>query len=168
MTLPIQVRPELGTALVVGGGAVARRKVFGLLDAGFCVTVVAPRIDGEIERHQGVDLVRMEYSVDLLEGHVLVFACTNQREVNRGVGEHARRAGIPVLVADAPEESTFWSPAVHRRGALSVAVSTGGADPALAQTLRDRIAAMLEGEDVEDTVRRAEADRAARRSEAHD
>src|SRR5690606_20832392 len=73
----------------------------------------------------------------------LVIACTGSRDVNRHVGELARAAHIPVLVADAQDESTFTSPATLRDGDLQVAVSTGGADPTLAREVRERIVAAL-------------------------
>ena len=46
-------------------------------------------------------------------------------------------------VEDVPELCTFILPALHRRGDITVAVSTGGASPALAQWLRDRFAAQV-------------------------
>ncbi|MEW5935766.1 MAG: siroheme synthase, partial [Bacillota bacterium] len=52
----------------------------------------------------------------------------------------ARRAGVLVNVVDCPELSDFISPAVLQRGPVTVAVSTGGASPALAALIRDRIA----------------------------
>ncbi|MCU1502842.1 MAG: putative precorrin-2 dehydrogenase, partial [Ilumatobacteraceae bacterium] len=50
-------------------------------------------------------------------------------------------AGVLVNSADDPVNCTFILPAVARRGRLTVAVSSGGASPALAQHVRDRIAA---------------------------
>lgn len=140
----IELRPEAGPALVVGGRAVAERKVRGLLEAGFRVTVVAPEI-GETIRAAGVECRVRAFEVGDIDGHAIVFACTNSREVNRGVGEAARAAGIFVVVADSQEESTFFTPAVHRDGDLVVAVSTGGASPTLAMEVRDRIASALGG-----------------------
>jgi siroheme synthase-like protein len=46
-------------------------------------------------------------------------------------------------VEDVPEQCTFILPALHRRGPITLAVSTGGASPALAQWLRDRFAAQI-------------------------
>src|SRR5690606_1600608 len=75
----------------------------------------------------------------------IVFACTSDRETNRRVAEECRDEGIPVLVADAQDESTFFSPAIHRDGDLTVAVSTGGAAPRPAQEVRDTVVAALGG-----------------------
>jgi siroheme synthase-like protein len=43
-------------------------------------------------------------------------------------------------VEDVPERCSFILPALHRRGPITVAVSTSGASPALAQHLRDKFA----------------------------
>jgi siroheme synthase-like protein len=52
-------------------------------------------------------------------------------------------------VEDVPERCSFILPAVHRRGPITVAVSTGGASPALAQWLRDRFAQQIGFEHVQ-------------------
>jgi siroheme synthase-like protein len=52
----------------------------------------------------------------------------------------AESAGVWVNGADDPAHCSFILPAVHRDGAVTVAVSTGGLSPALASWLRDRIA----------------------------
>jgi siroheme synthase-like protein len=70
-------------------------------------------------------------------------ACTNDRAVNEQVGQLARAANIPVLVADRQGESTFFTPATIRDGELTVSVSTGGASPTLAKFIRERIVTAL-------------------------
>jgi precorrin-2 dehydrogenase/sirohydrochlorin ferrochelatase len=55
----------------------------------------------------------------------------------------ARQQGTLINIADDPEESDFHLPAVLQRGALTVAVSSGGGSPAFAAQLRDRLAAEL-------------------------
>ena len=74
----------------------------------------------------------------------------------------AQAAGVWVNSADDPANCTFILPAVARRGPVVVAVSSGGASPALASHLRDQIDAMaLDGVDV------AAADLARQRAEVH-
>lgn len=148
MSILVELRPEAGPALVLGGGRVAARKVRGLVDGGFAVTVVAPEIGEAIRALAGITLEEREFAADDIDRDprwALVYACTDRREVNRLAGALARRRSIPVLVADAQAESTFFSPATLRDGALQAAVSTGGADPALARELRDRVGRALGG-----------------------
>ncbi len=137
----IDLQPLAGPALVVGGGAVAARKVRGLVAAGFACTVIAPSIESDV-RLSGATLIEREFEAgDLADGaaYALVFASTNSRAVNAQVGELARQLRIPVVVADSQAESTFFTPAVFRDGDLAIAVSTGGASPALARSIRETV-----------------------------
>lgn len=143
MTLMLDLQPSFGRALVVGGGAVAARKVRNLAEAEFEITVVAPVVVDEIRLASHVTVRERAWLEADLDGHALAFACTDDRAVNRAIGEAARRRGLPVLVADAQGESTFFTPAVIRDGEFQVAVSTGGASPSLAKELRTRIAEAL-------------------------
>ena len=132
MGLMLDLQPSFGRALIVGGGEVATRKVRNLADAEFEVTVVAPVVSERIRVAPHVRVIEREWEESDLDGHALVFACTDSREVNQAIGQAARRRGLPVLVADRQEESTFFNPAVLRQGDVRVGVSTGGASPELA------------------------------------
>jgi precorrin-2 dehydrogenase / sirohydrochlorin ferrochelatase len=138
--------------LVAGAGNVALRKVRGLLEAGARVTVVAPEGHPEMESLPVRRLRRRVRKADLA-GCVLVFAATDDRRVNRNLALEARRLGIPVNVADSPEECDFIVPARIRHGGLQVAVSTGGRSPKLAVKLRKRIEQVLREEDADSLKR---------------
>ncbi len=145
MSILVELLPSAGPVLVVGGGNVAARKVRVLAEGGFRVVVVAPAISAEIADLPGVTCIPRAFAnVDVdARPWTLVLACTNDRETNRAVGEAARARRIPVLVADARDESTVAFPALYRDGDLLAAVSTSGADPALAARLRDTVAEAL-------------------------
>jgi siroheme synthase-like protein len=128
--------------LLVGGGAVATRKLEGLIAAGARVTVVAPVICDAV-RAMPADLVVRSYVADDIAQHQLVMTATDDPEVNAKVARDARAAGVFVNSADDPVNCSFILPAVHRQGAVIAAVSTGGASPALAQHLRSRIAEIV-------------------------
>jgi siroheme synthase-like protein len=128
--------------LVVGGGTVGHEKASGLLASGARVTVVAPEISEEVSALP-VQLLRREYRASDLDGRRLVIAATSVEEVNRSVFADAEGRNIFCNVADVPELCSFILPAVHRQGPVVVAISTGGASPALAQWLRDRFAAQI-------------------------
>lgn len=128
--------------LVVGGGPVAARKVNGLLLAGAKVTVVSPEaceVIADLAERGEIRWKREAWREDFVPGNSVVMVATDDDEINRRAAADARRAGAPVNVADNPAECDFVLPAVLRRGSVTVAVSTGGASPALAAYLRRRL-----------------------------
>lgn len=144
MSLLIDLQPGAGTVLVVGGGTIATRKVRSLHAGGFDVVVIAPDVSAElVECGARIETRRFDEADVSGRRWSLILACTDSRELNRRVGELARAIGVPVLVADSQVESTFFSPAVYREGDLQLAVSTGGADPSLAKSIRERVVAAL-------------------------
>jgi len=134
--------------LVVGAGKVALRKVRGLVEAGASVTVVSPSVLAEFESLP-VKLVRRKFRASDVKSQALVFAATDQRDVNQRVATLCAARAIPVNVADAPSECAFLVPSRIRKGNLQIAVSTSGRDPRLAVALRKRIEAALTQSDVE-------------------
>ncbi len=128
--------------LVVGGGAVAERKVEGLVAAGARVTVVAPRVTlrlAALAAEERLRHVAREYRDGDVVGHDLVFVAVGDEAVGRAVGDEARARGAWVNVADDPARCDFILPSVLRRGDLLVAVTTGGTSPALARAVRERL-----------------------------
>jgi precorrin-2 dehydrogenase/sirohydrochlorin ferrochelatase len=119
--------------LVIGGGEVALRKVAGLLDAGALVTVIAPRITAAMPA--GTVLLRREFQQDDLDGAWLAFAATDDPEVNALVAREGERRRLWVNVVDDPAQCSMIIPAVFKRGALRIAVSTAGASPTLARQI---------------------------------
>jgi siroheme synthase-like protein len=121
--------------VVVGGGAVASRKARKLLQAQAEVVVISPEVSPELEG-VATEVRRRPYEAGDLAGAYLVFTATDRREVNAAVAREARDLGIPVNVADRPDDGDFALPSTLRRGRLQVAVSTGGASPTLAREIR--------------------------------
>ncbi len=108
--------------LVIGSGAEAESKSRGLREAGAAVES------------------RPAYEEGCLEGFYLVIAALGDRGMNARIAEEAEGRGILFNAADDPQHCDFILPAVHRQGDLTVAVSSGGKSPALAQRIRDWIA----------------------------
>jgi precorrin-2 dehydrogenase/sirohydrochlorin ferrochelatase len=145
---PIFLQLERVPVVVVGAGRVALRKVRGLVEAGAVVTVVSP--EGEPEFAElPVKWVKRAFQAEDLSGARLVFAATNDREVNRAIRDEAESLGIWVNVADSLEECGFIVPSRAQRGDVQVAVSTSGKSPRLAVRLRQKIEAMLEEDGIE-------------------
>ena len=153
--------------LVVGGGPVAERKVEALLEAGARVTIVSPRVTARLEMHaraRRLCLLTRCYRRRDLAGQALVFLATDDRIVNATVVRHARARGIWVNAADDPTHCDFTLPSVLTRDQLTVAVSTGGASPALARAIREELESYFSEDYAVLTRVAAEARREARRA----
>src|SRR5262249_23709059 len=138
---PIELRLTGCPVLIVGLGAVGRRRALGLVDVGAKVVGVDPNPRGE-PLPEGVEVRREPYRSEHLHGMRLAFAAAAP-EVNRQVVADARAAGVWVNSASEPEAGDFLVPAVWREGPLTLSVSTSGASPALTSSLRDRAASSL-------------------------
>jgi siroheme synthase-like protein len=128
--------------VVIGGGPIAEGKVKGLLAAGAAVTVVSPTLtDALAEAVRAGEIVHRGrgYEEGDLAGFTLAFVATDDTVINAAVAEEGRRRGVWVNAADDPAHCDFILPSVLRRGPLAVAVSTGGASPALARAVREEI-----------------------------
>ncbi|WP_325229009.1 siroheme synthase family protein, partial [Oscillibacter sp.] len=140
---PFFVDLEGWEGLVVGGGAVAARKIEKLLPYGPRLTVAAPEILPEIEALPGLTLVRRAFEPSMLEGKRFVIAAADSREVNREIAALCRERGVPVNVVDDKEACTFLFPALVKRGDLTLGVSTAGASPSAAAWVKRRAAEQI-------------------------
>jgi siroheme synthase-like protein len=129
--------------VVVGGGAVAARKVEGLVAAGARVTIVAPVIGEGVRAFDGVEMIERAYRAGDLEGTWLAIAATDDPAVNAAVRADGDAARVWVNAADEPDNCSVTLPAVVRRGPVTVAVSTAGRSPALASWIKGQVAAQL-------------------------
>jgi len=139
---PIFLRVEGRSCLVVGGGSVAERKVQALLQAGARVTVISPALTDELAALAAKDRITHHpraYRQGDVSGFWMVFAATNDETVHATVARDADGAGVLLNVVDRPQLCSFIVPAAISRGALTIAVSTGGASPALARRLREEL-----------------------------
>lgn len=122
--------------IVVGGGKVAERKVVALVRSGACVRVVSPELTPVLDRLKSegvISHVGRRYRKGDLTCAFLAIAATSSEKVNRAVSHDAP---FLVNVIDIPELCNFIVPAVVDRTPLTIAVSTGGASPAMAATIR--------------------------------
>ena len=134
--------------LVVGAGTISARKVESLLRCYAEVKVVAPSACAEILAiacQNRIDLELRVFAPADVVGKRLVIAATSSRDVNRAVSSACRASGVLVNAVDDPGQCDFYSAAVVERGMVQIAISTGGAVPALAALLRDEIGCQLEG-----------------------
>ena len=134
-------------AVVVGGGTVAERKVAALLDAGAGVRVISPTLEPGLRRLRDEGRITWEerrFRDDDLQGATLAFAATDDEAVNAAVVVAARSRAILVNDASRAERGDFATPAVHRRGALTISIDTGGTAPAVAKLIREQVGSLVD------------------------
>ena len=128
--------------VIIGGGQVAEGKVSKLLDSGAKIIVISPDATQGIRDY--ADSGQIEYNLRKyqegdLNGAFLVVAATNDRVVNQEIFEEAEKSGILLNAVDDMPRCSFIAPSIVEKGPITVAISTGGASPALARKLREKL-----------------------------
>lgn len=139
---PIFLDLRTHSCLVIGGGTVAERKVESLLRARGPVTVISPTCTARLRswaKDGAITLYERPYRPGDLQGFSLVFAATNDEVLHAQIAVEAREAGVLLNVVDRPALCSFIVPAVVSQGDLTLAISTGGASPALAKKIRQTL-----------------------------
>lgn len=118
--LPITINPRMVRIGLAGAGEGLARRAALLAES-------------------GADAVRVasESSDAALQCLSVLFIAGLERPIAAELARRARSGGVLVNVEDAPELCDFHVPAVVRRGALMLTVSTGGRAPGLARRLRE-------------------------------
>jgi len=151
------------TVLVVGGGAVGSRKASRFAGEARVVVVSPAFADRLVDLAEGnpesVELARAAPDAEAVRGWVdrvdpaLVVAATDDAAVNAAAEAAALDAGALVNRTDVSaadrsdgrEARSVVVPATVEDDPVRVALSTGGASPALAKALRERIEAEIDG-----------------------
>ena len=141
---PVSIDLRDRKCLVAGAGEVGLRKIRRLIEADPAeILVVEPEPDPELEvlarENETLRLARRRFRSHDLEDRFLVIASTGDQSVNEEISRLCREGNILCNIVDQPELCSFILPALFRRGELSFAVSTGGASPALARRVKERL-----------------------------
>jgi precorrin-2 dehydrogenase / sirohydrochlorin ferrochelatase len=136
--LPLFIDVSRLKLVLVGNGDAACRRLRLLEEAGAeQIDVFAGAPSPLLAADAGARLVRRWPSREELARAQLVFVADAPPEMRVALSRAARLLGVLVHVEDEPALSDAQMPAVLRRGGLTLAVSTGGASPALAARIRD-------------------------------
>jgi len=139
---PVFLKAKGRRCLVVGGGGIAEEKIRGLMNVEMDVTVVAPSVTPTIAtwtQEQKLRWACRDFQEADVKKKFMVIAATNNLTLNARVHRAATDCGALCNSVDDPEHCDFYYPAVVRRGALRIAISTGGKSPALARRLREEL-----------------------------
>lgn len=132
--------------LVVGGGAVAARKISLLLKAGAEVRVAAKHLNAELSALAAENKILWlaeEFRVEHIRTVFLIIAASSDQALNRRVFHLAESCQKPVNVVDDRDHCSFIFPSVIDRNPVQIAVSSSGSAPVLARLLRERLEALL-------------------------
>ncbi len=130
--------------VVVGGGAVATRRIPALLDAGADVVLVSPSVTVSLEDLAAAGRIRWEaraYADGDCAGAWLVNACTDNPGVNAAIAAAADQQHIWCVRADDAQASAAWTPAAGRADDVRIGVLSG--DPRRSAAIRDAVLAGL-------------------------
>ena len=139
---PVMINIREKKVVVVGGGKVAARKIKTLLAEQAAVTVVSPSLQAVIPQAE-VQWLARPYQTGDLKGAKLVFACTDQEEVNRQIMEEAAPSQLVNNTGD-KTFSDFYNVAIARKKDVSVMISTNGLSPSRSKEIRKKIEAILD------------------------
>jgi precorrin-2 dehydrogenase / sirohydrochlorin ferrochelatase len=139
---PLLMNLDYKKVVIVGGGHVARQKAEALLPTKAQVTVISPVVTEKLEQyiHKGfVTWKEKSFGPADLDDAALIFAVTNDEEVNNAVEEAAQHWQL-LSRADAKGRIDFINPAVVRRGEFVLTVSTSGGSPGLTRKVKSELA----------------------------
>lgn len=153
---PVGLRLAGRRVVVVGGGPMGWRRTTGLLAAGALVRLVSPSLSPALEplaRSGAVEWVSRRFEAADVQDAWYVVAATDDPDVNAAVAAAAERHRTFCVRTDAARQSSAWTPAVGRSGALTVAVHAAG-DPRRAAGVRDAVVSGLRDGSVPDRAHR--------------
>ena len=143
---PIFLDAKKISAIVIGGGDVAARKIELLLKSTTNISVIAENtcvtVEYLIKKHQ-LTWLKHNYQAGYLNNANLVIAATDNTNVNKSISIEATELNILVNVVDQPELCTYITPAIIDRAPMIIALSSSGSSPILIRMLREQIEKML-------------------------
>ncbi len=139
---PIFLDAKKISAMVIGGGEVATRKIELLLKSTNNITVMSKSVCASVERlinlHQ-LTWLKHNYQAGHLDTINLVIAATDDMQVNEAIYQEATPLNILTNVVDQPELCTYITPAIIDRSPMIIALSSSGSSPILIRMLREQI-----------------------------
>lgn len=136
---PINLNLENKKCVIVGGGAVAQRKVKSLLKCKAKVTVIGPSLTNQLailKKKKKIIHINKKYNPSYLKGAFLAIGATDSRVVDISLNKLSQKNNLLLNIVDSPIYGNFIVPAVIKRGPLTISVSTSGVSPALAKKIR--------------------------------
>ncbi|SHN56423.1 precorrin-2 dehydrogenase / sirohydrochlorin ferrochelatase [Desulfovibrio litoralis DSM 11393] len=146
--LPININLTQARILIVGAGEVGMRKTLSVLQAKpkdllllDLISLTKEKLECIKQQTENNNFIFEQRNVadsDIL-GRNLVFACTNNKEINHFIADLCNQNNILCNIIDSPELSSFIVPAHFSHNGLQLSISTSGQSPALARVIRQEL-----------------------------
>ncbi|MFE0758009.1 NAD(P)-dependent oxidoreductase [Inquilinus sp. NPDC058860] len=142
--LPVFLTVRGRVCVLVGGGDAAAPKFELLRRAGAAIRLVgADSGFAETADATGAEILAGPLTADHLAGACLAIDASGDPDTNAHSAALARAAGVPLNVVDRPALCDFILPAILDRSPIVVAISTGGAAPAVAGLIRQELETLI-------------------------
>lgn len=140
---PIMLKINDQRIVVIGGGSIAANKIAGLLESGAThVRVVAPQLSDALQQLAGnecIEWIEVCYEPDVLQSATLVFAATDDAQLNEQISKDAMKYDILVCNVSDGQQGSFITPAIARSGELVAALSSAGSSPSLVKVMKQEL-----------------------------
>ena len=124
--------------VVIGGGAIATRRIKTLLQFGCKIKVIADSLHPDLyDIEASFQWTNRQYKPGDVEKADIVIAATNDRKVNAAVADECRKYGVAVNVVDCKEECDFYFPAIAINKDVVAGIGSNGKNPALTKEVAD-------------------------------
>lgn len=143
---PVYINLKNRKILLVGGGSIALEKLEKLVDFTKNITVISKEISENFLRFatdHNVVVHQRAYKEGDIHGFDIVVVATDTVTLHKTIYEESRTSRILVNSVDDTAYCDFIFPSYIKRGDLTIAISTGGASPALAKRLRGYIEKLI-------------------------
>jgi len=140
--LPIFLDISSKSILIIGGGNIGFQKLKMLLQFTNNITILSKEVCDEIKKID-VKVILKDYESKDLSGFDIVYACTNNENLNRQIKNDAKKIGLITNVVDNSDLCDFITPAIYKHDNITIAVSSGGTDTSKAVAIRDKIKLLL-------------------------
>jgi len=154
--LPITLDIENETILIIGGGKIAIHKIESLERFTHKIKIIAQDVVPEIRERSFIEIVEKTYEPSDLDGHLLVYAATDDQDLNSQIRSDARQYRCLVNVVDKPSNCDFISPAIHKQDQMTVAVSSNGENVFAAIHWRNQIRDLAQAGQIKSTKSKAD------------
>ncbi|MBK5720645.1 bifunctional precorrin-2 dehydrogenase/sirohydrochlorin ferrochelatase [Dysgonomonas sp. Marseille-P4677] len=141
--VPFLVNINNKNILIIGGGKAALLKAKGIYRFTSRVTILAPHITNELMEYP-FRFIRREYKAGTVDDFFMVYACTDNAEINKEIGIECQRKNILYSVCDNPDMSSFVTPAIYKNDDVTISVGTNGNNPLKAIFIRNQIQQLIE------------------------